>query len=74
MITILKIILFFMLFLYGIRLIAPYILSYFLKRFQNKMKNKFESMNNVNFNDQNIKPDSKNKEKVGEYVDFEELD
>ena len=32
------------------------------------------SMNNVNFNDQNIKPDSKNKEKVGEYVDFEELD
>ena len=53
---------------------SPYILSYFLKRFQNKMKNKFESMNNVNFNDQNIKPDSKNKEKVGEYVDFEELD
>ena len=74
MITIEKIILFFMLFCCGIRLMAPYNLSYFLKRFQNKMKNKFESMNNVNFNDQNIKPDSKNKEKVGEYVDFEELD
>lgn len=74
MITLFKIILFFILLSYAVRLLSPLILSFFIKRFQNKMKNKFESMNNVNFNDQNIKPDSKNKEKVGEYVDFEELD
>ena len=38
------------------------------------MKNKFDNMNNMNFEKQTNKKNSKPKEKVGEYVDFEEID
>ena len=40
------------------------------------MKKKFENMSNVNFNNQTKKTNSKTKpkKKVGEYVDFEEID
>jgi hypothetical protein len=74
MITFLKIILFFILFSYTLRLLSPLILSFFIKRFQNKMKNKFDKMSNMNFDKQTNKKNSKPKEKVGEYVDFEEID
>lgn len=74
MITLFKIILFFILLSYAVRLLPPLILSFFIKRFQNKMKNKFDNMNNMNFDKQTNKKNSKPKEKVGEYVDFEEID
>jgi len=74
MITLFKIILFFILLSYAVRLLSPLILSFFIKRFQNKMKNKFDNMNNMNFEKQTNKKNSKPKEKVGEYVDFEEID
>jgi Na+-transporting methylmalonyl-CoA/oxaloacetate decarboxylase gamma subunit len=74
MITLFKIILFFILLSYAVRLLSPLILSFFIKRFQNKMKNKFDNINNMNFEKQTNKKNSKPKEKVGEYVDFEEID
>lgn len=74
MITLFKIILFFILLSYAVRLLSPLILSFFIKRFQNKMKNKFDNMNNMNFDKQTNKKNSKPKEKVGDYVDFEEID
>ena len=74
MITILKIILFFILLSYTLRLLFPFILRFFLKRFQNKMKNNFEKMNDDNYSNQSKKPKSNSKETVGEYVDFEEID
>lgn len=75
MITFLKIILFFILFSFLLRLLSPLILSYFIKRFQNNIKTKFENMNENGFNNQDKTTKSKvKKEEVGEYVDFEELD
>jgi len=57
-----------------LRLLFPFILRFFLKRFQNKMKNNFEKMNDDNYSNQSKKPKSNSKDKVGEYVDFEEID
>ena len=75
MITFLKIILFFILFSYLLRLLSPLILSYFIKRFQNNIKTKFENMNENGFNNQSKTTKYKvKKEEVGENVDFEELD
>lgn len=74
MITFLKIILFFILLSYVIRLIAPLILSFIINRFQKKMKKKFDDINQMNFNNQNKKSNSNKKDKLGEYVDFEELE
>mgnify|MGYP000065895185 FL=1 len=74
MITILKIILFFILLSYTLRLLFPFILRFFLKIFQNKIKNNFEKMNDDNYSNQSKKPKSNSKDKVGEYVDFEEID
>ena len=74
MITFLKIILFFILLSYVIRLIAPLILSFIINRFQKKMKKKFDDINQMNLNNQNKKSNSNKKDKLGEYVDFEELE
>ncbi|MAU62784.1 MAG: DUF4834 domain-containing protein [Flavobacteriaceae bacterium] len=74
MITILKIILFFILLSYILRLLSPLILTFVFKRFQNKIKKDFEKMNNSNSYKKSEKPKSNPKEKVGEYVDFEEID
>ena len=74
MITFLKFFFYFIFLSYALRLITPLVLSFFIKRFQNNMKNKFDNMNNMNFDKQNNKKNSKSKEKVGEYVDFEEID
>jgi len=38
------------------------------------MKRDFEKMNNANYSNQSKKPKSNSKDKVGEYVDFEEID
>ena len=59
MITFLKIILFFILFSYLLRLLSPLILSYFIKRFQNNIKTKFENMNENGFNNQDKTTKSK---------------
>ena len=73
MITFLKFILFFILLSYVIRLLTPLILSFIISRFQQKMKNKFDNMNKMNFDNQTKKSNSKPKDDVGEYVDFEEI-
>ena len=38
------------------------------------MKNKFDNMNKMNFDNQTKKSNSKPKDDVGEYVDFEEIE
>ncbi len=74
MITLLKIILFFILLSYLLRLLFPIFISFLVKRFQNKMNDKFNTMNDVNFKKENKRKHSKPKEKVGEYIDFEEIE
>lgn len=74
MITILKIILFFILLFYTFRLLSPFIIRFILKRFQNKMRKNFEKMNDTDYSNQSKKPKSNSKDKVGEYIDFEEID
>jgi|TARA_B110000444_G_scaffold255965_1_gene291383 hypothetical protein len=74
MITFLKIILFFILLSYAIRLLAPLILSFIINRFQQKMKKKFENMNKMNVDNPTKKSNSFPNDKVGEYVDFEEIE
>jgi uncharacterized membrane-anchored protein YitT (DUF2179 family) len=74
MITFLKIILFFILLSYAIRLLAPLILSFIINRFQQKMKKKFENMKKMNVDNPTKKSNSFPNDKVGEYVDFEEIE
>tara|TARA_B100001059_G_C17373336_1_gene350828 strand:- start:214 stop:438 length:225 start_codon:yes stop_codon:yes gene_type:complete len=74
MITFLKFILFFILLSYIIRLLTPLILSFIISRFQQKMKKKFDNMNKMNFDNQTKKSNSKPKDDLGEYVDFEEIE
>jgi hypothetical protein len=38
------------------------------------MNDKFNTMNDVNFKKENKRKHSKPKEKVGEYIDFEEIE
>ena len=58
---------------YVIRKASPYILAYFLKKLEKKVRNKFAQNNHKDFNYSSKKTATK-KEKVGEYVDFEEID
>ena len=58
---------------YVIRKASPYILAYFLKKLEKKVRNKFTQNNHKDFNYSSKKTATK-KEKVGEYVDFEEID
>ena len=58
---------------YVIRKATPYILSYFLKKIEKKVRNKFTQDNSKGFNSSSDKNTTK-KEEVGEYVDFEEID
>ena len=50
-----------------------YILAYFLKRLEKKVRSKFNQGGSENFKSSPKSNDSK-KQKVGEYVDFEEID
>ena len=71
--TFFEIILALILIAYVIRIASPYILAYFLKKLEKKVRNKFTQGNSKAFNSSSNKNATK-KEKVGEYVDFEEID
>ena len=71
--TFFEIILALILIAYVIRIASPYILAYFLKKLEKKVRNKFTQDNSKGFNSSSNKNATK-KEKVGEYVDFEEID
>ena len=71
--TFFEIILALILIAYVIRISSPYILAYFLKKLEKKVRNKFTQGNSKGFNSSSNKNATK-KEKVGEYVDFEEID
>jgi hypothetical protein len=70
--TFFEIILALVLIAYVIRIASPYILAYFLKKLEKKVRSKFTQDNSKNFNSSNR--NATKKEKVGEYVDFEEID
>ena len=60
------------------RLAAPYLMQYAAKKMEQKMKDQFGNApyQNQNQNQQESKPKTeipKSKKKVGEYVDFEEI-
>ena len=71
--TFFEIILALVLIAYVIRIASPYILAYFLKKLEKKVRSKFAQDNSKNFNSSSNRNATK-KEKVGEYVDFEEID
>ena len=54
-----------------LRKLTPYIIAYFLKRLQKKMRNKFDQNINKDFHTPQKK---EKKEKLGEYIDYEEID
>ena len=68
--TFFEIILALVLIAYVIRIASPYILAYFLEK---KVRSKFTQDNSINFNSSSNRNATK-KKKVGEYVDFEEID
>jgi hypothetical protein len=78
--TICTIILFYYLFKFGMRLLAPYLLRKVAKKAEEHLKNQFNQQQNQQTNYQqnnepkrdknNIKPTKK----VGEYIDFEEVE
>jgi hypothetical protein len=69
--TFFEIVLIIILLSFLIRKLTPFIIAYFLKRLQKKMRNKFEQNINKDFQT----PQKKDKkEKVGEYIDYEEID
>ena len=74
MVTIIKIIFAFLIFRYVLRLISPLLLKYFLKRVEKKMQNNFSSFQRDHVNRGSQKKEKKNKDDVGEYIDFEEVD
>ena len=71
--TFFEIILALVLIAYVIRIASPYILAYFLKKLEKKVRSKFTQDNSKNFNSSSNRNATK-KENVGEYVDFEEID
>jgi len=71
--TFFEIILALVLIAYVIRIASPYILAYFLKKLEKKVRSKFTQDNSKNFNSSSNRNATK-KKKVGEYVDFEEID
>ena len=69
--TFFEIILIIILLSFIIRKLSPYINAYFIKRMQKKMRNKFDQNINKDFQTPQKK---EKKEKVGEYIDYEEID
>ena len=74
MVTIFKFVFFFILVIFVLRILSPLILTFAMKRLQKNMEKKFRNFENFNKkpNSDKKKPDSK--DKVGEYIDFEEID
>ena len=69
--TFFEIILIIILLSFLVRKLTPYIVAYFLNRLQKKMRNKFDQNINKDFQTPQKK---EKKEKVGEYIDYEEID
>ena len=74
MITIFKIIIFFLILRLFLKLLSPFILKYFLRRVEQKMNNNFRSFQRGNISKKKEKNKKKPNEDVGEYIDFEEVD
>ena len=74
MITIFKIIIFFLILRLVLKLLSPLILKYFLRRVQQKMNNNFRSFQRENISKKKEKNKQKPNDDVGEYIDFEEVD
>ena len=74
MITIFKIIIFFLILRLVLKLLSPFILKYFLKRIEKKMYNNFRSFQRDNISKKKEKNKQKPNDDVGEYIDFEEVD
>ena len=57
-----------------LRILSPLILTFIMKRLKKNMEKKFRNFENFKKkpNSDKKKPDSK--DKVGEYIDFEEID
>jgi len=74
MVAIFKFIFFFILVIFMLRILSPLILTFAMKRLQKNMEKKFRNFENFNKkpNSDKKKPDSE--DKVGEYIDFEEID
>ncbi len=74
MVTIFKFVFFFILVIFVLRILSPLILTFAMKRLQKNMEKKFRNFENFNKkpNSDKKKPDSE--DKVGEYIDFEEID
>ena len=74
MITIFKIIIFFLILRLVLKLLSPIILKYFLRRVEQKMNNNFRSFQRDNISKKKEKNKQKPNDDVGEYIDFEEVD
>ena len=74
MITIFKIIIFFLILRLVLKLLSPHILKYFLRRVEQKMNNNFRSFQRDNISKKKEKNKEKPNDDVGEYIDFEEVD
>lgn len=74
MITILKFIFFFILVTLILRIISPLILAFAMKRLQKNMEKKFKNFDNFHNKPKSNKKKSDSDDKVGEYIDFEEID
>ena len=74
MITIFKIIIFFLILRLVLKLLSPFILKYFLRRVEKKMNNNFRSFQRGNIPKKKEKNKEKPNDDVGEYIDFEEVD
>lgn len=74
MITIIKIIFAFIIFRYVLKLLSPFLLKYFLKRVEKKMQNNFNNFQRDHVKRGGPKKKKINKDDVGEYIDFEEVD
>ena len=74
MITILKFIFFFILVALILRIISPLILAFAMKRLQKNMEKKFKNFDNFYNKPKSNKKKSDSDDKVGEYIDFEEID
>ena len=74
MITIFKIIIFFLILRLVLKLLSPFIFKYFLRRVEKKMNNNFRSFQRDNISKKKEKNKEKRNDDVGEYIDFEEVD
>ena len=74
MITVFKIIVIFIILRYVLKLLSPFILRYFLKRVERKIKNNFNNFHKDNIPDKKEKNKQESNDGTGEYIDFEEID